>query len=95
MQNIKTQIHGTPTFTVEIAKIGDEEYRFTLKDIVLGENVFGGTVSYKLHDATNWILNGENTTFTVNTPGLYDIKFTDKSRKIHNNTKEYRYAKYI
>ena len=46
-----------------------------------------GTVSYKLHNNTNWILNGEDTTFTVNIPGLYDIKFTDRARKLHSSTK--------
>ncbi len=83
-----------PTFTVESTKIGEKEYRFTLKDIEINSNVSGGTVSYKLHNNTNWILNGEDTTFTVNIPGLYDIKFTDRARKLHSSTKKYRYSKY-
>lgn len=83
-----------PTFTVESIKIGENEYRFTLKDIIVNSNTSGGTVSYKLHNSENWILNGENTIFIVNVPGVYDIKFTDKSRKLHNCTKKYRYSKY-
>jgi len=65
-----------PTFTVEKTKLSDS-YRFTIKDIVYNSNVTGGTVSYKLHSDTNWVLNGENTSFEVNEPGLYDIRFTD------------------
>lgn len=89
--NTNTQ---SPTFTVETTKIGEMEYRITLKNIVLGKNINGGVVSYKLHDSTNWILNGENTSFTVKTPGIYDIKFTDRIRKQYNYTKKYRYYKY-
>lgn len=66
-----------PTFTVEQTKLGTSEYRFTIKDIIYKSNVKGGTVSYKLHSDTNWILNGENKSFIVKQPGLYDIKFTD------------------
>lgn len=66
-----------PTFSVEQIKLGNYEYRYTLKDIEYKSNVKGGTVSYKLHNDTNWILNGENTSFTVYKPGLYDIKYTD------------------
>lgn len=65
-----------PTFSVEKTKIFNS-YRFTVKDIVYNSNVTGGTVSYKLHSDTNWVLNGENTTFEVKEPGLYDICFTD------------------
>lgn len=72
-----------PTFSVEQIKLGNYEYRFTLKDIVYKSNVKGGTVSYKLHNDTNWILNGENTSFTVYKPGLYDIKYIDAAG---NNT---------
>lgn len=68
-----------PTFTVSQTKLSENEYRFTIKDIVYTSNVNGGTVSYKKHSDTNWILNGTNTSFTVTEPGLYDIKFTDKA----------------
>ncbi len=69
-----------PTFELEITKI-ENQYRVTLKNIILKANVRGGTVSYKLHNDSNWILNGENTNFTVTVPGIYDVKFTDKARK--------------
>lgn len=68
-----------PTFTVEQTKLEDNSYKFTVKDIVYNGNVQGGTVSYKLHSDTNWTLNGDNLNFTVTTPGLYDIRFTDKA----------------
>lgn len=65
-----------PTFTVEKTKLSDS-YRFTIKDIVYNSNVTGGTLSYKLHSDTNWVLNGDSTSFEVSEPGLYDIRFTD------------------
>ena len=68
-----------PTFTVEQVKLEDGSYKFTIKDIVYSGNVQGGTVSYKLHSDANWILNGDDLSFTVTNPGLYDIKFTDKA----------------
>lgn len=68
-----------PSFKVSQTKINDNEYRFTIKDVVYNSNVNGGTVSYKKHSETNWRLNGENTSFTVAEPGLYDIRFTDKA----------------
>jgi len=67
-----------PEFTITKTKLNDNEYRLTIKDIVYNSNVNGGTVSYKLHSDTNWVLNGENTNFIITKPGLYDIKFTDK-----------------
>lgn len=66
-----------PTFKVEQTKVSTNEWRFTLKDIVYNGNVKSGTVSYKLHDDTNWLQNGERTNITVHKPGLYDIKLTD------------------
>lgn len=77
----------SPNFTVEITMVREQECRVTLKNIVLADKVNGGTVSYKLNSDTKWILNGENTSFIVNTSGLYDIKFTDKARECHNCTK--------
>lgn len=68
-----------PEFTVLKTKLNDNEYRLTIKNIVYNSNVNGGTLSYKLHGDTNWILNGENTSFIIKKPGLYDIKFTDKA----------------
>lgn len=75
------QSTASPTFTVEQTKLDNSKYRFAVKDIKYGGNVEGGTVSYKLHSDTNWILNGTNTSFVVDRPGLYDIKFTDKVGK--------------
>lgn len=74
-ENTNTQ---APTFTVEVTK-SSSSYQVTLKNIVYNGNVEGGTVSYKLHSNTNWILNGNNNSFTVTTTGLYDIKLTDKA----------------
>lgn len=68
-----------PSFMVTQTKLNDNEYRFSIKDIVYNSNVSGGTVSYKLHNKTNWILNGTNTSFTVIQPGLYDVRFTDNA----------------
>lgn len=68
-----------PEFTVSKTKLSNNEYRFTIKDIVYNSNVSGGTVKYKKHSETNWILNGENMTFTIKEPGLYDICFTDSA----------------
>lgn len=68
-----------PSFNVETTKISENEYRVRVKDIVYNSNVKGGTIKYKLHSETNWILNGEDTTLTVTIPGLYDICFTDKA----------------
>lgn len=68
-----------PSFTISKTKLSDNEYRLTIKDIVYNSNVKGGIVKYKLHSETNWILNGEDTSFTITKPGLYDICFTDKA----------------
>ena len=70
---------GSPTFSVEQTKLKDGSYKFTVKDITYIGNISGGTVSYKLHSDSNWILNGDNLSFTVTNPGLYDIRFTDKA----------------
>lgn len=64
---------------MEQTKLENNDYKFTVKDIVYSGNVQGGTVSYKLHSDTNWILNGNNLSFTVTNPGLYDIRFTNKA----------------
>lgn len=66
-----------PSFTVLQTKLGENEYRFKLENIVYNSNVNSGTVSYKLHSNTKWILNGNNMNFTVSKPGLYDIRLTD------------------
>lgn len=76
--NSNTQV---PSFTVTKTKLSENNYRIKLENIVYNSNLIGGTVSYKLHSDTNWILNGENTNFTITKPGLYDIKFTDRARK--------------
>ena len=68
-----------PEFTVSKTKLSDNKYKFTIKDIVYNSNVNGGTVKYKKHSETNWILNGENMDFTIKEPGLYDICFTDSA----------------
>lgn len=67
-----------PTFRVEVTKEIDK-WRISLKDIVYNSKVEGGTVSHKLYEKTNWILDGDKTSFTVDSPGLYNIKLTDKA----------------
>ncbi len=68
-----------PEFTVSKTKLGENEYRIKIENIVYNSNVTGGTVKYKLYSDTNWNLNGENTNFIVTKPGLYDICFTDSA----------------
>lgn len=74
--NTNTQ---APEFTVSQTKLGENEYRIKIENIVYNSNVTGGTVKYKLHSETNWILNGESTSFILTRPGLYDICFTDSA----------------
>lgn len=68
-----------PDFTVSQTKLGENEYRFKIENIIYDNNVNGGTVKYKKHSETNWILNGKNTSFIVKDPGLYDICLTDNA----------------
>lgn len=67
-----------PTFEVEQTKL-ESGWKFTIKNIKYNSNVEGGTLSYKLHNDTNWIMEGESTSFIATKPGLYDIKFTDRA----------------
>lgn len=68
-----------PTFTLEKIKNNNGTYNITLKDIVYNSNVNSGTVSYKLHNDTDWIMNGNNMSFTVTSSGTYDVKLTDRA----------------
>ncbi len=74
--NPNTQV---PEFTISQTKLGENEYRIKIENIVYNSNVTGGIVKYKLHSETNWILNGESTSFILTKPGLYDICFTDSA----------------
>lgn len=67
---------SSPTFSIKTEKLINS-WRISLNDITYASNILGGTVSYKLHDQTNWILNNEKTTFEVTKPGLYDVRLTD------------------
>lgn len=67
-----------PTFEVEQTKL-ESGWKFTIKNIKYNSNVEGGTLSYKLHNDTNWIIAGQDTSFIATKPGIYDIKFTDKA----------------
>lgn len=67
-----------PSFLVDVTEETDN-WRISLKDIVYNSNVSGGTVSHKLFSKTNWILDGEKTSFIVYEPGLYDIRLTDRA----------------
>ena len=72
---------SNPSFKIEKTKIEENVYRFTLRDIKLNDYTGIGEVRYKLHNSTNWISNGQDYTFTVENPGIYDIKLTNKSGK--------------
>lgn len=74
-----------PTFDVEIQELSNS-WRFNIKNITYTSNVSGGSVSYKLHDSQNWILVGENKYFEVYSPGIYDVKLTDRAG--NSTTKE-------
>ena len=67
-----------PTFEIEQTKL-ESGWKFTIKNIKYNSNVEGGTLSYKLHNDTNWIIAGQDTSFIATKPGIYDIKFTDKA----------------
>lgn len=66
-----------PSFDIDIIRL-ENSWKFTVKNIVYNSNVNGGTVSYKLHDNTNWILVNDFS-FEVDKSGLYDIRLTDKA----------------
>ena len=80
-QNIayKSEERKEPDFTVNKKLTTDGTCEFTVTNIRYNSNVFGGTVSYRMKGETNWILNGDNMSFKVTKPGLYDIRFTDKA----------------
>lgn len=69
------QSNQKPTFEADVSKQANS-WKITLKNIQSETN---GTLSYKLHSTTNWTLKGNDTSFEVYKPGLYDIKYTDKS----------------
>lgn len=79
-----------PTFSVDYTK-QTQGWNVVIKDISYGENVNGGTISHKLNTDTNWILDGETTSFTVMSAGLYDIRLTDKAG---NSTIVQKYINY-
>lgn len=60
---------------IDQTKLSDS-YRITIKD-ANGNSINNGNVSYKLHSDENWLLNGNNMSFIVNKPGIYDVKYTD------------------
>lgn len=60
---------------IEQTKLSDS-YRITIKD-ANGNSINNGNVSYKLHSDENWLLNGNNMSFIINKPGIYDVKYTD------------------
>lgn len=62
-------------FIIEQTKLSDS-YRITIKD-TNGNDINSGSVSYKLHNDENWLLNGNNMSFIVSKPGIYNVKYTD------------------
>ncbi len=67
-----------PSFSVEVTKQIDK-WKISLNNIVYNSNVDSGELRHKLYTKQNWILDGENTSFIVDEPGLYDICLTDKA----------------
>ncbi len=63
-------------FSLDKKKLASS-YKFELSNISTNSESKEKVVSYKLQENENWILNGENTTFSVSEPGIYDIKLTD------------------
>ncbi len=61
--------------TIDQTKLSDS-YRITIKD-ANGKDINTGSLSYKLHNSEDWLLNGNNMSFIVNELGIYDIKYTD------------------
>lgn len=64
-------------FIIEQTKLSDS-YRITIKDSN-GKDINNGSLSYKLHNNENWILNGNNMSFIVRELGIYDVRYTDTS----------------
>ena len=62
-------------FIIEQTKLSDS-YRITIKD-VNGNDINSGTLSYKLQENENWLLNGTNMSFIISEFGIYDVKYTD------------------
>lgn len=55
------------TFDVEVNKVSNS-WQMIIKNIVNPNQVYGGTLSYKLRESENWILLGETTHFEVTMP---------------------------
>ena len=53
-----------PTFDVEVNQLTNS-WQIILKDISYNSNVYGGNVSYKLHDDTEWIMVGSKNDFEI------------------------------
>lgn len=70
---------------IDQTKLSDS-YRITIKD-TNGKDINNGSLSYKLHSDENWLLNGNNMSFIINKPGIYDVKYTDTmgNSKIEEN----------
>lgn len=58
---------NVPTFDIEVTKLSNT-WQVVLKNIVNPNQVYGGSVSYKLTSSSNWILVGERIYFEVDTP---------------------------
>ncbi len=55
------------TFDIEVNKVSNS-WQMIIKNIVNPNQVYGGTLSYKLRESENWILLGETTHFEVTMP---------------------------
>lgn len=58
---------NNPTFDVDVTRLSDK-WQVVIKNIENPNQVYGGTLSYKLQTSPNWILAGETTYFEVSKP---------------------------
>lgn len=67
VNNIEYENKNTeaPTFDLEVTELSDS-WLITAKNIVYNSNVATGTLSYKMHGNSQWIIVGKNNYFEVN-----------------------------
>lgn len=58
---------NNPTFDVDVTRLSDK-WQVVIKNIENPNQVYGGTLSYKLQTSQNWILAGETVHFEVREP---------------------------
>lgn len=90
--NVEYSGNGTdsPAFEININKLEDNKWKMSVQNIVTSNDIDIDNVAYKISNDTNWKITN-NLEFEVTSPGLYDVKLTDKAG---NSTiiKEYIYV---